>query len=60
MGNLLVEAKIYPLPAFSLEAVAVPYYRASVLLIEPMPLPGWVKINQITSPITGKECSASE
>ena len=55
MGNLLVNAKIYPVPAFSLEAVAVPYYRASVLLIDPMPLPDWVKINQITSLMTGKE-----
>jgi len=27
MGNLLVNAKIYPIPAISLEAVAVPYYR---------------------------------
>jgi len=55
MGNLLVNAKIYPIPAISLEAVAVPYYRASVLLIDPMPLPDWVKINQITSLMTGKE-----
>lgn len=55
MGNLLIDGKIYPFPAFSLEAVAVPYYRASVLIIDPMPLPEWVKINQLTSLLTGRD-----
>jgi hypothetical protein len=55
MGNLLVTGKWYPSPALSFEAVAVPYYRASVLLIDPLPLPSYVKINQIKSLLTSKE-----
>jgi len=55
IGNLLIDAKIYPLPALSLEAIAVPYYRSSVLLIDPIPLPSYVSINQINSLLTTKE-----
>jgi hypothetical protein len=55
MGNLLMDLKIYPSDLFSIEAVAIPYYRSSVLLIDPIPLPEWVKINQIESLITLKE-----
>jgi hypothetical protein len=55
IGNLLIDAKIYPIPALSLEAVAVPYYRSSVLLIDPIPLPAYVSINQINSLLTAKE-----
>jgi len=54
MGNLLADARWYPASAVSFEAVAVPYYRSSVLLIDPLPLPSYVKINQITSLLTAK------
>jgi hypothetical protein len=55
LGNLLMEAKWYPASAVSFEAVAVPYYRSSALLIDPIPLPSYVKINQITTLLTAKE-----
>jgi hypothetical protein len=55
MGNLLADARWYPASAVSFEAVAVPYYRSSVLLIDPLQLPAYVKINQITSLLTEKE-----
>ncbi|HOB86015.1 MAG TPA: hypothetical protein PKM76_16410, partial [Bacteroidales bacterium] len=55
MGNLLIDAKIYPVKTLSLEAVAVPYYRSSLLLIDPIPLPEYVRINGITSLLTSKE-----
>ncbi len=55
IGNLLINGKIYPLPALSFEAIAVPYYRSSVLLIGPIPLPSYVSINQINSLITTKD-----
>ena len=55
LGNLLADLKIYPAPVLSLEAVAVPFYRSSVLLIDPLPLPAWVNINQINQLLTGKE-----
>ncbi|HQH23326.1 MAG TPA: hypothetical protein PLM01_11350 [Bacteroidales bacterium] len=55
MGNLLAELKIYPAPFFSLQAVAVPYYRPSTLLIDPLPLPGWIKINQLPALLTSRD-----
>lgn len=55
IGNLLMDLKIYPSELLSFEAVAIPYYRSSVLLIDPIPIPDWVKINQIQSLITSKE-----
>jgi hypothetical protein len=55
MGNLLLGGRWYPSPVFSLEAVAVPYYRSSVLLIEPLELPSYININQIESLVTDKK-----
>jgi hypothetical protein len=55
MGNLLMNARWYPSPVFSLETVAIPYYRSSVLLIEPLDLPSYIKINQIESLVTDKK-----
>lgn len=55
MGNLLVSGKWFPSGFFSLEAVALPLYRSSVLLIEPLDLPAWVTIEQDGSLVTGSE-----
>jgi hypothetical protein len=55
MGNLLMSARWYPSPVISLEAVAIPCYRSSVLLIEPLELPSYVTINQIESLVTDKK-----
>jgi hypothetical protein len=55
MGNLLMNARWYPAPVISLEAVAMPYYRSSVLLIEPLDLPSNTKIDQIESLVTDKK-----
>ncbi len=55
MGNLLVSARWYPFPVLSLEAVGMPYYRSSVLMIDPLPLPAYVTINPINSLVTGND-----
>lgn len=55
MGNLLADLKWYPLSILSFESVVVPYYRSSILLINPIRLPYYVKINQIESLITDKK-----
>jgi hypothetical protein len=55
MGNLLISADYYPWEKFKLEAVAVPYYRSSVLIIDPIRLPEYVVINQLPSLVTVKE-----
>lgn len=55
MGNLLVSADYYPWEKVKLEAVAVPYYRSSVLIIDPIRLPEYVVINQLPSLVTEKE-----
>ena len=55
MGNLLSAFHWYPSQKIDLEAVVVPYYRSSVLLIDPIPLPDYVKLNQINNLITDKK-----
>lgn len=52
MGNLLSAFNWYPSDLINLEAVAIPFYRSSVLIIDPIPLPENVTINQINSLIT--------
>ncbi len=54
MANLLLSGKWYPVPQLSLNAVFVPFYRSSVLLTDPLPLPPYVNIRQIDSLITDK------
>ena len=54
MGNLLADFNWYPLKNINLETVLVPYYRSSVLIIDPVPLPEYVTVNQINSLITDK------
>ena len=55
MGNLLMDLRWYPSTVISIEAVAIPYYRSSTLLIEPLDLPSFINISQIESLITDKE-----
>jgi hypothetical protein len=55
MGNLLSSFNWYPSEHINIEAVAVPYYRSSVLIIDPVPLPENVTIRQIRSLVTDKE-----
>jgi hypothetical protein len=55
MGNLISVFNLYPSDHINLEAVIIPFYQASVLIIDPVPLPENVKINQINSLLTGKE-----
>jgi hypothetical protein len=46
MGNLLLSGRWFPASFISLEAVAIPFHRSSVLLTEPLELPVWVNIEQ--------------
>jgi hypothetical protein len=55
MGNLLSAFNWYPSRYINIEAVVIPFYRSSVLIIDPVPLPENVTINNIKSLITGKE-----
>ncbi len=55
LGNLLSAFNCYPSDHINLEAVLIPFYRSSVLIIEPIQLPEYVTINQINSLITNKE-----
>lgn len=54
MGNLLISTRWYPVSSVKIEAVAVPFYRSSVLLIDPVKLPDYVNISQIKNIITDK------
>ncbi len=55
MGNLLADAGFYPVSNIHIEAVAIPYYRPSIMIIEPVPLPDNVVINQIPSLLTNNK-----
>ncbi|MDP4223808.1 MAG: hypothetical protein Q8868_10890 [Bacteroidota bacterium] len=53
MGNLLAEASYYPWSAMKVTAIVMPYYRPSVLITEPIPLPANVTISQPATLFTG-------
>lgn len=55
MGNLLSSFRWYPSEHINLEAVILPFYRSSVLIIDPVPLPENVTINPLNDLITGSE-----
>ena len=55
MGNLLASVDYYPWEKVNLEAVVVPYYRSSVLIIDPIASPNMSSINQLPSLVTEKE-----
>jgi hypothetical protein len=55
MGNIITSLSWHPSGKFELTAVAVPFYKSSVLIIDPIPLPGNVTLNQINSLVTGEE-----
>jgi hypothetical protein len=52
LGNLLLSGRYYPSSAITFEGVAIPFYRSSVLMIKPLSLPSYVRINQIDSLVT--------
>jgi hypothetical protein len=54
MGNLLAEVKLYPSPVLTIQAVAIPYFRSSRLLIEPIDIPSYINIYQIESLLTDR------
>jgi hypothetical protein len=55
MGNIIAALSWHPSGVFEIEAVAVPFYKSSVLIIDPIPLPENVTLNQINSLVTGEE-----
>ena len=55
MGNLLSVFNLFPTDHINLEAVVIPFYRSSVLIIDPIPLPDYITINEINTLVTGKE-----
>lgn len=52
MGNLIASAKWAPGNIFSFQAVAAPFYKSSVLIIDPIKLPENVTINQLNTLVT--------
>lgn len=54
LGNLLSVFNFFPASNIRLEAVVMPYYRSSVLIIDPLPLPAYVTINTLDHMVTGK------
>ena len=55
MGNIIASLAWHPSRVIEIEAVAVPFYKSSVLLINPIPLPDNVTVNPINSLVTGED-----
>lgn len=55
MGNILGTLDFYPSNIISIQAVIEPFYRPSVLIIEPVPLPENTYIDQISGLITDQQ-----
>ncbi|MBA4322525.1 MAG: hypothetical protein C0408_06875 [Odoribacter sp.] len=55
MGNILSSVKWYPSGNINIQAVLMPFYRPSVLIIDPVPLPENTSINQINGLIADKQ-----
>jgi hypothetical protein len=55
MGNLLATINWFPSEKISIQAVAVPFYRSSVLIIDPVKLPENTTIDQIKGLIPDKQ-----
>lgn len=55
MANLLAAINYFPSGKVSFEAVILPFYRPSKLIIDPVPLPKNVIINKLDPLLTGKK-----
>lgn len=55
LGNIIASASWFAGTFFDLEAVLVPFYRPSTLIIDPVPLPRGVEIEQLKSLITNQK-----
>lgn len=55
MGNLIAAVSWFPSGKITLQAVVVPFYRSSVLLIDPIPLPENVTIDQLNTLVTDQK-----
>ncbi len=54
MGNLLSSLNLFISRSIRMEAVIMPFYRPSVLIIDPVPLPQYVTIKTLDHLVTGK------
>jgi len=57
LGNIIATISWFPSPLFDFQAAFVPFYRSSVLLIEPVPVPEGVEIEPLKSFIADKDYS---
>jgi hypothetical protein len=55
LANMLVSSKWYPVASFSIDADAIPFYRSSRLLVDPVKVPFYVTIDPIETLLTGRE-----
>jgi hypothetical protein len=55
MGNILASVNWYPSERIDLQAIIMPLYRPSVLIIDPIPLPENTSINQTNGLITDQQ-----
>ncbi|HPP91617.1 MAG TPA: hypothetical protein PLT59_01895 [Bacteroidales bacterium] len=57
LGNIIASLSWYPSPIFDFQAVYIPFYRPSVLLVDQVPIPEGVEIKSLKSLVTDKNYS---
>ncbi len=55
LGNILASVKWFPSEIINMQAVIMPFYRPSVLIIDPVPLPANTSIDQIKGLMTDQQ-----
>lgn len=55
LGNIVSTLNWFPSPVINFQAIIAPLYSPSVLIIDPVPLPEYVTIEQLPSIVTGEE-----
>lgn len=55
LGNIIAAVNWFPSEKLNIQTVAVPFYRSSVLLIDPIPLPENVTIEQMNTLVTDQK-----
>ena len=55
LANLLFSTHYFPSEKIDLEFVAIPFYRPSVLIIEPVKIPSFITLNKLPALLAGKD-----
>jgi hypothetical protein len=58
LANLLFSTHYFPSEKIDIEFVAIPFYRPSVLIIEPIKMPSFITLNRLPGLLAGNDMSS--